>query len=180
MPTFNDDWFTSSSYLFSKYLSVYAGSECKLLEIGVHEGRSTIWLAKNIATHEESKIDCIDVKLNSNFWPNVKEVGVEKKISFYQMWSHDALRKLPNDSYDFVYIDGSHAQTAVLEDAVLSFRLLKKGGIIAFDDYQWDDPQLNQGGTPKKAIDAFLDVYKRKLSILETGYQVWVRKITSR
>lgn len=48
---------------------------------------------------------------------------------------------------------------------------------IAFDDYLWDDPQWNQHGTPKPAIDAFLAIYREKLQLLETGWQVWVRKI---
>jgi len=55
---------------------------------------------------------------------------------------------------DLVYVDGGHDAAHVLEDAVLAFRLLKKGGIMAFDDY---------GGTAttetRRGIDAFLAAY---------------------
>jgi hypothetical protein len=39
-----------------------------------------------------------------------------------------------------------------MEDAVSAFRLAKSGAVIAFDDYQWDDPNLSQSGIPRLAI----------------------------
>jgi hypothetical protein len=55
-------------------------------------------------------------------------------------------------------IDGCHWTANVLEDAVLAFPLLKPAGIMAFDDYLWDDPECNQEGRPKEAVDAFLAI----------------------
>jgi hypothetical protein len=75
-----------------------------------------------------------------------------------------------------VYVDGSHSAVNVLEDAVLSFMLAKPGAIIAFDDYLWDDPEFNRDGTPKVSIDAFTNIYGKRIEILEYGEQVWVRK----
>lgn len=57
-----------------------------------------------------------------------------------------------------------------------AFRLLKIGGILGFDDYKWDDSHLQHEGLPRPAIDAFLKVYAKKISVLFKGYQVWVRK----
>ena len=51
--------------------------------------------------------------------------------------SQVVLRRLPLETYDIIYIDGSHATSDVLEDAVLSYRLLKPGGLLIFDDYHW-------------------------------------------
>ena len=58
------------------------------------------------------------------------------------------LRRLPLESFDIIYIDGSHAVNDVLEDAVLSFRLLKPEGILIFDDYRWVGA-LVRGREPK-------------------------------
>ncbi len=47
---------------------------------------------------------------------------------------------------------------------------------MAFDDYLWDDPQWNQDGRPKEAVDAFLAVYSGKIDVLHHEHQVWIRK----
>ena len=62
---------------------------------------------------------------------------------------------------EFVYIDGNHEPEYVLEDAILSFRKLKKNSIMIFDDYGWGGPDLTQRG-----IDAFLSGYHKKITYL--------------
>jgi predicted O-methyltransferase YrrM len=34
------------------------------------------------------------------------------------------------DSYDFIYVDGDHSEDAVWLDAIYSFKILRKNGII--------------------------------------------------
>jgi hypothetical protein len=91
-------------------------------------------------------------------------------------YSQEALRQLPLYHYDAIYVDGSHAAADVLEDAVLSFKLLKPGGVMIFDDYEWNafpDPWL----VPLMAIDFFLQVYQRQYELLYKGYQVAIKKM---
>eukprot|EP00633_Aureoumbra_lagunensis_P007093 CAMPEP_0197306962 /NCGR_PEP_ID=MMETSP0891-20130614/4347_1 /TAXON_ID=44058 ORGANISM="Aureoumbra lagunensis, Strain CCMP1510" /NCGR_SAMPLE_ID=MMETSP0891 /ASSEMBLY_ACC=CAM_ASM_000534 /LENGTH=396 /DNA_ID=CAMNT_0042789867 /DNA_START=60 /DNA_END=1247 /DNA_ORIENTATION=+ len=60
-------------------------------------------------------------------------------------------------AFDFIYIDGDHSSSQVLTDAVLAFRLLRTGGIMAFDDY---------GGPPgptQRGIHAFLDAFSEHI-----------------
>jgi hypothetical protein len=50
------------------------------------------------------------------------------------------LAGLADQSLDFVYIDGDHTYGAVREDIALSVAKVRKGGVIALDDYalgQW-------------------------------------------
>jgi predicted O-methyltransferase YrrM len=70
--------------------------------------------------------------------------------------------------FDLVYVDGSHLAQDVLTDAVLSFRLLKRGGLAIFDDYLWlqDSESISQLDRPKVALDAFVNVFCRSLRIL--------------
>jgi hypothetical protein len=97
-------------------------------------------------------------------------------VRLHEGFSRSILRRLPERGYDFIYVDGSHSTSDVLEDAVLSFGNLRTGGIVAFDDYLWDDPKFNQHGTPKAAVDAFLAVFARKVELLHQAHQVWLRK----
>ena len=147
-----------------------------MLEIGTFEGLSTTWLLTNIATHPLAKIDAIDIVEQEVLRSNLAVSGSPHKTSVHIGKSFDILRTLPLQSYDFAYVDGSHATIQVLEDAVLCFRLVKKGGILAFDDYLWSNPKFSQGGTPKPAIDAFLDLYAKRIAILHKDWQVWVQK----
>jgi predicted O-methyltransferase YrrM len=80
--------------------------------------------------------------------------------------------------YDFIYIDGDHSAAAVVGDAIGAYRLLKTGGLLAFDDYLWRPS--NGGGealAPAVAIDTFLGGYGHSIQVIEKGLQVWVRKI---
>ena len=78
--------------------------------------------------------------------------------------------------FDFIYIDGSHTAPDVMTDACMAFGLLKKGGIMLFDDYLWGDvPGLLH--RPKLAIDLFVTLFSEKAELLMLGYQLAVRKV---
>jgi len=181
---FTADWFSNSLPNFEKNLSGYRGRPVRFLEIGSFEGRSTVWLLQNILTHPASKIVCIDVAFRPAFFRNVRKVlGSQPwwkrfaRVEALAGQSVALLPTLPANAFDFIYVDGSHSDTAVLQDAVLSFSLLKEGGVIGFDDYLWDNPEHNRFGTPKIAIDAFTSVYAHQIETLTLDYQAWFRKV---
>ncbi|KJF15764.1 hypothetical protein AXFE_33840 [Acidithrix ferrooxidans] len=70
-------------------------------------------------------------------------------------------------------LGGNSAETGV------SFKLLRVGGVLAFDDYLWFE-QLPYGQdpirSPKPAIDAFTMIFGRKLNYIHVGYQLYVTK----
>ena len=177
---FSADSFSQNIPQFERFLGELKHTPCRLLEIGAHEGRSATWLIDNIATHPSATVDTIDAYEKPRLQHNLAATGHREKVTFHAGFSAVVLPTLPLDSYDFAYIDGNHWAVNVLEDAVLSFRLVKVGGIMAFDDYLWDDPEWNHEGRPKEAIDAFLTIYSMQIEILYRGYQVWIRKTTAR
>jgi Methyltransferase domain len=160
--TFTADWFSANIPSFSKHLQSLRGTACSILEIGCFEGRASAWLLQNIAISPDSRLLCLDCNDQPLFAANIRQAGGEKRTDFRRGLSRETLRTLPFACYDVIYIDGGHGSTDVLEDAVQSFRLAKPGAIIAFDDYVWNDPQHNQHGVPKPAIDAFLTLYAKK------------------
>ena len=78
---------------------------------------------------------------------------------------------------DIIYIDGSHDENDVLEDAVLSWRLLKEGGILIFDDYRWLRLYPDQNiALPIVAIDAFYRSFESHLEVIHNSSQLLLRK----
>jgi predicted O-methyltransferase YrrM len=173
---FTADWFTPNIPCFQRHLSGLSGKPCSILEIGCYEGRSSVWMLENIATAKDSRLLYLDYTEQPSFWFNIELANGRARTELQLGLTRETLRGLPFGAYDFIYVDGGHGTIDVLEDAVLSFRLAKTGGIIAFDNYQWNDPKHNQQGTPKPAVDAFIAIYSAKVEILESGNQVWLRK----
>lgn len=193
-PIFSFDWFSPHIENWETWLAPLKNNKnLYFLEIGCFEGRATRWLLENILTHPTAKIYCIDTFLGSmeheedsvdmtlikkNFHRNIKPY--RNKVSVLHHSSHDALRDhhilFKSHSFDFIYIDGSHKASDVLEDAILSFRLLKKNGIMLFDDYEWqryENPILN----PKIAIDAWLACFADQYELVYQGWQLCIKKI---
>jgi predicted O-methyltransferase YrrM len=172
---FTADWFCGNEKHFTKYLAHLEETPCRILEIGCYEGRATVWLLENIATHPHATIKCIDIAEHESFRRNILAARSPEKIRLEIGRSRNLLRSCPANAFDFVYVDGHHGTVNVLEDAVLSFLLLKRNGIMAFDDFKWKD-RASPDGTPKLAINAFLRIYRRKITVLMKDYQVWLRK----
>jgi predicted O-methyltransferase YrrM len=174
---FREDWFSEKIHYFQRFLGEFVGSPVNALEIGTYEGRSATWLLSNVLTHPQAKLLCIDAIEQPVLRHNLWETGAGFKAEVQIGASHEILRSLSFATFDFAYLDGSHWSCDVLEDAVAAFRLIKSRGLIAFDDYLWDDPKYNQHGSPKLAVDSFLACYAHKVKVIEHSHQVWIRKL---
>lgn len=187
---FTVDWFSRNIPAWTHYLKELKNKpNLNFLEIGSFQGRSTVWLLENILTDSTSKITCIDTFEGSeehitNFSEHIKNLydvfihnisEFKDKVIIKKNKSQIILKQL-TETYDFIYIDGDHKASSVLEDTVLSFSLLKSGGIMIFDDYLWF-AMKKYIDNPKSAIDAFLEIYSDKINILFKDYQVIIEKI---
>jgi predicted O-methyltransferase YrrM len=164
------------------------------LEIGVHAGVNALSVASIYAKHPDSRIWCMDPWIDYKGYPyfvgqqeqvhdtfrrNMSNFGLTDKVVAVRGFSNEKLPELQDDFFDLIYIDGNHDPEFVLEDAVLSFRKLRVGGVLIFDDYGFDGPD----GT-SKGIDGFLSGYHKRVRVIQkkpTGFmglsQVFVRKI---
>jgi hypothetical protein len=149
---FSRDWFSAAPKGLAPLLAPLAGRpNLRFAVVGVLEGRATVWLLNNTLAHPTARLDCIDAfvwqvcdgrpagtnmrAVKHRFHSNIERSGAAHKVRLFEMRSDVALCTLPRSSYDFIYIDGSHRGADVLSDAVLSFRLLKRAGLLIFDDY---------------------------------------------
>ncbi|MEO1088755.1 MAG: class I SAM-dependent methyltransferase, partial [Acidobacteriota bacterium] len=187
---FSLDLFAMHVPVWRKLLAPLAGrAGLRFLEIGSFEGRSACWLLGEVLTHPDSQLTCIDtfdlqgqsaavdrgdpLTLEARFEHNIASAGgagrVEKRVGT----SGSILPGLEPESLDFAYIDGSHHPRDVLADAVMTWRLLKTGAAVTFDDYG----SISAGELmPRKAIDAFMDCYRGDYELVHKGYQLTLRK----
>lgn len=193
-----------------------ASRAVRVLEIGLWEGRSTCYILRELASHPDSQVVCVDPfdKLYPAFSRNrrawlrnvaaagglgaaaanaVRAAGMpdslldsvyataltgKEKVQLLHEASDTALCRLllarkqqpsgvasnsstPRPSaataaeptsvqqFDLIYIDGSHMRVDVMMDAVLAWPLLKAGGVMVFDDYEWDRYRDNMVCHPK-------------------------------
>ena len=195
---FSVDWFSQHIPLWDYHLKLYKNAPgLNFIEIGAFQGKASIWLLENILTNDTSKLTCIDTfegsiehKINdeySKLLPSLFDVfshnilKFKDRVNIIRDKSQNILHMLPRKSYDFIYIDGDHKASSVIQDAVLSFYLLKIGGILIFDDYTWGINNENDAKynlvAPRPAIDAFLLLYSEKIEILHIGMQVVIKKM---
>ena len=176
---------------FEKYLIPLAGQDnLKFLQLGVYTGDASVWMLENVLIDEGSILIDVDT------WEGSDE-EVHKSIAFSEVYElykkrmepYPNVRSARNNTYnfllsnkersnlfDFIYIDADHTTVSALMDAELSWPLLKSGGLLAFDDYQWGQ-HLPVFKTPKLGIDLFLERHLGEYEILEQGLQVWLRKL---
>jgi hypothetical protein len=147
----------------------------KGIEVGVLYGYCAIYCSEKIVNGNGSIHYAIDINDNEYLQNNIK---LYKNIQFVKGKSYDILRhNFEPSSIDYIYIDGSHLAIDVLSDAVLSWSLLKDGGILIFDDYGWGVHTKDEKQKPRLAIDAFLSAYVGHYELLYKEWQVFLKKI---
>lgn len=178
---FTEDWFSNNIPLWKKYLSKLKNKPLKFLEIGTFEGRSAIWLLQNILTHPESELYVVDHwkykgENNKNVYDTFKKniEPYKHKVHILKGYSRSMLRNMKHPQFDFVYIDANRHSQNVLEDAVLSFPLLKPNGIMIMDDYTHNKEHTID--CPRPGIDAFMNMYANDIKVLYTKWQVILKK----
>lgn len=151
---FQENWFEHNVPQWREWLGSFAGKPgVRALEIGSFEGRSTRWLCGNILTADDARIDCVDFfaadpvygDYHARFRQNT--AAYRDKIREYAGPSFDMLRQVEGP-YDIVYVDGWHSAFGALADGVMTWPLLKVGGVMIFDDYLWLPPKLGKPARP--------------------------------
>lgn len=182
---FTNDWFKRTAVGWDNFPLADT-----VLEIGSYEGQSSVWIIENMLTKIGTLI-CVDTweggedhqgidfkAVEDRFEANIKKAKQgDQKIYKVKGKSVSGLATCITGQYafDFIYIDGSHIAKDVLTDACMAWPMLKKGGLMVFDDYMWGDTRdiLHR---PKLAIDAFVNIFAEELQLVGWGAQSIVRK----
>jgi len=183
---FTNEWFKITGIKnFEKYVKPLDNQDnLHFMEIGCYEGLASCWLMENTEAdlvvidtfkgskeHDAQFEKTLLARFKENIEPYKERVEIVEGTSSRELKLYSAVTNF----FDFIYVDGSHQASDVLEDAVLAFPLLKKGGIMIFDDYTWG-AGMDRLNIPVTGINAFLDVYGDQLEVLEKNAQVIIRK----
>jgi predicted O-methyltransferase YrrM len=178
------DWFDAyAKPNFRKYLFPLAGVDnLTFLQLGAYTGDASLWMLDNIKPLMLIDVDTwegSDEKVHKKMNFSEVERAYDKKVggrtNKQKMTTLDYLCTC-NQTFDFVYVDADHTAASALLDGELSWRDLKSGGLLAFDDYQWGQ-HLPAFKSPKLGIDLFLERHAGEYELLESGLQVWIRKL---
>jgi hypothetical protein len=144
-------------------------SPIKYLEIGAFHGANVCSIVKTYAAVAGSEVHCVDPwkdydaypeykgqqnQVYSIFLHNICKLSDEElnKLYIHRSFSADIIPTFPDNYFDIIYIDGNHEAPYVLEDAILSFKKLKVGGHLIFDDFTWDGVQAG--------LNSFMNTHK--------------------
>jgi predicted O-methyltransferase YrrM len=191
--TFSNTWFDGSIELWVELLSPLKSlaRPVDVLEVGSWEGRSTLFLLGYLP---EGKLTAVDTweggaehqhradldALERRFDHNVS--AFRSRLVKRKGRSCTVLAELMSsagESFDFIFIDGSHFADDVMLDAAMAWRLLRKDGVLVFDDYLWRLEQYGWKKNPANAINLFLKLVEGDFVLLHVGHQLAIRKSVS-
>ena len=93
---------------------------------------------------------------------------INKPVTIIRDFSSKFLTKAKEEGlmFDFIYVDGDHHKLPVYTDLIQSYNVLKPGGILAGDDYNWVSKQTNLQEV-KLGVDLFEQELNLKFNIIK-------------
>jgi predicted O-methyltransferase YrrM len=111
----------------------------KILELGFNAGHSALLLL--LGCKPEAEITFLDIGGHPYVRPCFEYLNkvspVKKELILANSLQHlpkIVLKDGQRDIYDIIHMDGGHSQECVVNDLILLFLLLKKGGYMVVDD----------------------------------------------
>jgi predicted O-methyltransferase YrrM len=153
-----------------------AKGKSKICEIGVNAGHSLLLMVSSNPNAEYLLFDlgghgytrpCVEYIKNAYPSTKITEVYGDSNVTLRDYVANNEL-----NSHDLIHIDGGHETHTVVNDFIYTQFLLKKDGIVIFDDYNF--------GNIKNVIDYYLErnvITKYNVDIVDTNlhyvYKIW-------
>jgi predicted O-methyltransferase YrrM/tetratricopeptide (TPR) repeat protein len=167
----------------------------KVLEIGTFVGTSVIEILERVKGSGATVIDMWSdyketnegedtvvskakfKKVEETFYKNIKSRNLDDRVRVLKGSSREKLLELvvQEEEFDFIYIDGSHKCLDVYLDACLSWKLLKCGGFMVFDDATFNASVVLD--SPQEAIEHFTRETVGQWRLVFNGYRVCLKKL---
>lgn len=98
-----------------------------------------------------------------------------RNVIIIEKFSEDAAaHDIPDNSLDFVYIDGDHSYDFVMQDIILWGRKVRKGGIVSGHDYYYDSNKEGRYAKVTQAINDYTNVHRIEFYI--TSESPYIKK----
>lgn len=130
-----------------------------IAEIGIYKGHTTLALAEflngegelHIFDYED-RVEDVEQKVRAAGFSNIRAFGSSYKLLDSYNWNlGKLLEKHKAPIYDYIFIDGAHTWAVDALTTFLADQLLKPGGYLDFDDYEWtleQSPSLKPSAFP--------------------------------
>lgn len=189
--SFSCDWTTYHFPVWRELLARFRDKPARVLEIGSWEGRSALFFLNylpkcrlvcvdtfggNEEHHRDDYFAALVPETEGRFDANVAPFG--ERVEKHKGPSGVVLPQLgvAGRRFDIAYVDGSHYAADVYADAALTWTLMAPGGIVIFDDYNWDLMD-HENERPKLGVDAFLRTIEDQHRIVHQDYQLAIVKV---
>jgi hypothetical protein len=186
-----ENWF-DTSYARANFERFVPQAPLRVLQIGAWTGDATSWLLTNREIISIDDVDTWSTDGQKLSFSRSTASGTEDELKITEaekIWDDRFLKnskvfkhKMDSNSFfqqntsifNFIYIDGDHTSIQTAIDGFMAFRFLSYGGVLAFDDYEWD-LEADEYQRPKIGIDKFLKSHR--VQVLDVAYQVWIQKV---
>ena len=108
-----------------------------VVEIGTGTGVSGLWLLRGM--RPDGALTSVDIEAEHQRLAKetFTQAGSLQRVRLIPGWALEVLPRLTDGDYDLVFCDGE--KTEYSDYLAEALRLLKPGGIVAFDNALWDD-----------------------------------------
>ena len=110
-----------------------------------------------------SKAASIASHWDENYLAGIKKQAQKrmegKNAIIIEKFSEDAVKDIPDNCLDFVYIDGDHSYDSVMQDIILWGRKVRKGGIISGHDFYYDNNKEGRKAKVTQAVSDYTNVH---------------------
>lgn len=148
-------------------------SGARIVEVGVADGHSAIFLAERMADlGKDFELYMVDslayggTHQANTIIRNITRSGLADKITFMQMSSLDASCQWPDNWAHFVFLDSSHTYEQTKAEIRAWHRKVMHGAILSGHDYN-----VNEGAQVYQAVNEVLS--KPEIFITEKSLGVW-------
>jgi predicted O-methyltransferase YrrM/tetratricopeptide (TPR) repeat protein len=168
----------------------------RILEIGTYAGTSLVEMLTQVPKASAVAVDRWEDydefgdpvlgeigarKIMNIFYGNLDAAKVSHRVDVRRGDSAEKLMQLLQEQFQFhfIYVDGGHKCLDCYGDMLLSWPLLKKGGIMAVDDYLFRSEKRGTAplDVPFEGVEYFLQKYKGQYAIVHKGYRVYLQKL---
>lgn len=139
-----------SARILHDFLLTERPAEC--IELGFAHGAGSGYIAAALHEIGRGHLTCVDLESSQDFNPTIEKtldqlglsdwVSIHREVNSYNWFLKKKIEQQTHDGvctpcYDFVFIDGSKNWTIDGMAFFLADKLLRPGGWILFDDYDW-------------------------------------------
>lgn len=125
----------------------------RVAEVGTQEGR---FADQIVAVNQPSEIHLFDI----DFKPLLvrTDTNLINTAVLHEGDSATMLSRLPDDHFDWIYIDGDHSYSGVARDIEVARTKVRPGGYLVFNDFVlWSPVECAEYGVPQAVCELSLN-----------------------